>query len=227
MNDVVRTDHPLLNDEQFGMVEKLQDELLETAHKAQGFRTPTEMRFSVLNDHRFTTYAAKYWQSVREQNVHYGQLVQLSHAYRRNEVLMLRIKERLNIPDITEIDRMETQIDLDEAEFNRHLQQIEAKHRVDEITEWSTIKQECINNPEDEKFDTENVNTHQAENYLRNLQHRASALTPGSSQPEVLNVLGPLNTLRRILGLKPEPAHVDVPWINGPTTQVKTEYAKP
>ena len=33
------------------------------------FRTETEMQFSVLNDAKYPTKAAKYWQCVREQNV--------------------------------------------------------------------------------------------------------------------------------------------------------------
>ena len=52
-----------------------------------------------------------------------------------------------------------------------------------------------------EDFDTENVNTHQIESYLQILENRRITLSPSSSQPEIMNVLGQLNTLRRLLSL--------------------------
>ena len=39
---------------------------------------------------------------------------------------------------------------------------------------------------------------HQAESYMHDLEHRKATLTPGSSQPEVFNVLGQLETLKRV-----------------------------
>ena len=39
----------------------------DTWTKKQMFRTQTEMEFSVLNDAKYPTKAAKYWQCVREQ----------------------------------------------------------------------------------------------------------------------------------------------------------------
>ena len=51
----------------------------------QMFRTETEMRFSVLSDNKYPTKAAKYWQSVREQNTHFENLVHLSFDARKNE----------------------------------------------------------------------------------------------------------------------------------------------
>ena len=40
------------------------DELRDTWDKKQVFRTETEARFSVLQDNRYPTKAAKYWQCV-------------------------------------------------------------------------------------------------------------------------------------------------------------------
>ena len=50
----------------------------------------------------------------------------------------------------------------------------------------------------DGSFDDEDVNTHQADSYILRLQHQKATLTPGSSQPEVFNVLGQLETLDRV-----------------------------
>jgi len=51
---------------------------------------------------------------------------------------------------------------------------------------------------DDGKFDKQNVETHQAEAYMHKLEQQKLTLTPGSSQPEVFNVLGQLETLKRI-----------------------------
>ena len=69
-----------------------------------------------------------------------------------------------------------------------------AKARMKEISTWSKLKKEF----NDGKFDDQDVNTHQAESYMHTLEHRKATLTQGSSQPEVFNVLGQLDTLKRI-----------------------------
>ena len=65
---------------------KLIPELKDTWRKKQMFRTETEMRFSVLSDNKYPTKAAKYWQSVREQNTHFENLVHLSFDSRKNDI---------------------------------------------------------------------------------------------------------------------------------------------
>ena len=50
------------------------------------FRTKTEMEFSVLNDAKYPTNAAKYWQCVREQNTHIENLMHLSFDARKNDI---------------------------------------------------------------------------------------------------------------------------------------------
>ena len=69
-----------------------------------------------------------------------------------------------------------------------------AKARMREISTWSRLKKEF----NDGKFDDKDVNTHQADSYMHTLEQRKRTLTPGSSQPEVFNVLGQLETLKRI-----------------------------
>jgi len=68
----------LLDPNDVSKFKELTGELRHTWTKKQIFRTETEMRFSVLNDYKYPTKAAKYWQCVREQNVYLEQLMQLS-----------------------------------------------------------------------------------------------------------------------------------------------------
>jgi hypothetical protein len=171
----------------------LAEELRDTWQKRQVFRTETEMRFSVLDDGTHPTPAAKYWQAVREQAAMLDNLVALSFEMRRNDVKRAKLEAQLAAaPDA--LHQQELQIDLEEAAWQRATMEQVANDRVREILLWSKLKAEC----NDGSFDITNVNTHQAESYHLALQNRLQSLTPGSSQAEVLNVLGPLHTLGRL-----------------------------
>jgi hypothetical protein len=169
------------------------DELRDTWTKKQVFRTETEMRFSVLNDFKYPNKASKYWQCVREQNVYLENLMTLSFEYRRNEVKLKRLKQKLE----TETDELKKElikIDIDEKTFGKANMELTAKDRMREIKLWSQIKKEN----DDGSFDKQNVNTHQMESYHSIMLNRKKTLTAGSSQPEVFNVLGQLETLERV-----------------------------
>jgi len=172
-----------------GMVEELRD----TWTKKQIFRTETEMRFSVLNDMKYPTKAAKYWQCVREQNVYLENLMSLSFDYRRTEVKLKRLKQKL-AEETDELKKELIQIDIDEKTYSKANMELTAKDRMREIRLWSKLKKEV----DDGTFDKENVNTHQLESYHKIMINRKNTLTPGSSQPEVFNVLGQLETIERV-----------------------------
>ena len=172
-----------------GMVEELRD----TWTKKQVFRTETEMRFSVLNDMKYPTKAAKYWQCVREQNVYLENLMSLSFDYRRTEVKLKRLEQKLK-DETDELKKELIQIDIDEKTYSKANMQLTAKDRMREIKLWSQLKKEV----DDGTFDKQNVNTHQLESYHKIMLNRKDTLTPGSSQPEVFNVLGQLQTIERV-----------------------------
>ena len=178
---------------------KLVAECNDSMAKKQMWRTDTEARFSVLNDAKHPTNASKYWQAVKEQSVFAEQFTLLSFNYRRNEIKIKKIKHQIeHLEADDEFALMELEVDLDECLFNNKEYQIQALDRVREIQMWSDIKKELT---DAEDFDTENVNTHQIESYLQILENRRMTLSPSSSQPEIMNVLGSLNTLRRLLSL--------------------------
>ena len=172
---------------------KLIPELKDTWRKKQMFRTETEMRFSVLSDNKYPTRAAKYWQSVREQNTHFENLMHLSFDARKNSVEIKKLEKKIK----QEKDPLEKQlliIELEQKVYNQASMELVAKHRMREVATWSKLKKEF----HDGSFDDEDVNTHQADSYMLRLQHQKATLTPGSSQPEVFNVLGQLDTLNRV-----------------------------
>ena len=168
-------------------------ELRDTWTKKQVFRTETEMRMSVLQDAKYPTKAAKYWQCVREQNVFLENLMALSFDCRRNEVKLKRLEQKLEKEE-DPIKRELYQIDIDEKRYGLANMQLVARDRMREIKLWSTLKKEF----NDGSFDDKDVNRHQLDSYHLVMKNKAETLTSGSSQPEVFNVLGQLQTIERV-----------------------------
>ena len=183
----------LLDPEEVKIFKGLTDELRDTWTKKQMFRTETEMQFSVLNDAKYPTKAAKYWQCVREQNVFLENLMSLSFDYRRAEVKIKRLQEKLDKEE-DPLKKELLQIDIDEKVYNKASMQLVARDRMREIKLWSKFKKKF----DDGSFDTKNVNTHQLNSYHLTMKNKAETLTSGSSQPEVFNVLGQLQSIERI-----------------------------
>ena len=171
---------------------KLIPELQDTWHKKQMFRTETEMRFSVLSDNKYPTKAAKYWQSVREQNTHFENLVHLSFDSRKNDIEIEKIQRDIK-KEKDPLEKKLKQVELEEKLYGKAQMELVAKHRMREVATWSKLKKEFHDN----SFDDKDVNTHQAKSYLLRLQHQKNTITPGTSQPEVFNVLGQLESLEK------------------------------
>ena len=87
----------LLEQEDLSAFKGMVDELRDTWTKKQMFRTETEARFSVLQDNRYPTKAAKYWQCVREQSSYLDNLMALSFDYRRNEAKIKWLENKIKI----------------------------------------------------------------------------------------------------------------------------------
>jgi len=169
-------------------------ELKDTWKKKQVFRTETEMRFSVLSDNKYPTRAAKYWQCVREQNTHFENLMHLSFDARKNDVEIEKLRAKIK-KEKDKLEKQLLQIELEEKVYGKASMELVAKHRMREVATWSKLKKEF----HDGSFDDKDVNTHQAYSYKLRLEHQKATLTPGSSQPEVFNVLGQLDTLNRVI----------------------------
>jgi hypothetical protein len=197
IKELIEKEAPNLNNilepEDVSIFKEMTEELRDTWTKKQMFRTETEMQFSVLNDAKYPTKAAKYWQCVREQNVFLENLMSLSFDYRRTEVKIKRLQQKLEQEE-DPIKKELLQIDLDEKIYGKASMQLVARDRMREIKLWSKFKKQF----DDGSFDTKNVNTHQLNSYHLTMRNKAETLTQGSSQPEVFNVLGQLQSIERI-----------------------------
>jgi hypothetical protein len=172
-----------------GMVEELRD----TWTKKQVFRTETEARFSVLQDNRYPTKASKYWQCVREQSSYLDNLMTLSFDYRRSEAKIKWLEKKIE-SEQDEYKLTKYEIDLDEARFGKASMEKTAKHRMREIKMWSKLKKEF----NDGSFNDKDVNAHQLESYGMQYYEKAKTLNANSSDTEVFNVMGQLQSLQRI-----------------------------
>jgi len=169
------------------------DELRDTWTKKQMFRTETEARFSVLQDNRYPTKAAKYWQCVREQSTYLDNLMALSFDYRRNDAKIKWLESKIEKEE-DEYKSTKYQIDLDECRFGKASMEKTARHRMREIKMWSKLKKEF----NDGSFNDKDVNQHQLESYRRMYKHKAQNITQTTSESEVFNIVGQLRSLERI-----------------------------
>jgi len=183
----------LLDPEDVKEFKAMTAELRDTWTKKQVFRTETEMRMSVLQDMKYPTKAAKYWQCVREQNVFLENLMSLSFDCRRSEAKVKWLEKKIETEQ-NEYKLEKYKIDLDEARYGLANMQLVAKDRMREIKLWSSLKKEY----DDGTFDTKDVNRHQLDSYHMIMKNKAETLTTGSSQPEVFNVLGQLKSIERV-----------------------------
>ena len=183
----------LLEQEDLSAFKGMVDELRDTWTKKQMFRTETEARFSVLQDNRYPTKAAKYWQCVREQSTYLDNLMTLSFDYRRNEAKIKWLEGKIEKEE-DEYKRTKYEIDLDECRFAKASMEKVAKHRMREIKMWSKLKKEF----NDGSFNDKDVNQHQLESYGRQYAAKAKTLNKNSSDTDIFNVMGQLESLKRI-----------------------------
>jgi hypothetical protein len=190
---------PILNvlkEEDAQAILVLKEELADNWRKKQIFRTETEMRVSVLNDAKHPTSASKYWQSVREMSAHFDAMMGLSFDLRRNTVERIRLERKMEkaVEKADDLKIMDLEIDLDQNLYAKANMEQVAHDRVRELKTWSKIKDEL----NDGTFDDQDVNTHQVQSLQLTLQNRVQALGQQSPPSEVINAVGPLQTIQRL-----------------------------
>lgn len=180
----------ILEKADFDKILALKDELNHTFLHSQVFRTRTEMEVSVLDDIHFPTPDAKYWQSMREQNVHYTELVGLSYEYRKNIIEIKKLEKQLE----SEQDELEAEllrIEIDRKNFMKLQQERVAKDRIREIQQWHEIKKNLIPNL---KHSLDDVDEHQLISYAKEFVREAMGINEHTGIAEKNNMIGKLVT---------------------------------
>jgi len=117
----------------------------------------------------------------------------LSFDYRRNEAKIKWLEKKIDKEE-DEYKWTKYQIDLDEAIFAKASMEKVARHRMREIKMWSKLKGEF----NDGSFNDKDVNQHQLESYGLQYHEKAKTLNSNSSEAEIFNVMGQLQSLQRI-----------------------------
>ena len=154
----------ILEDGDIFKILDLTKELQRIFEVRQVFRTETEMRYSVLSHVKYPTPASKYWQSIREQNVFFTNLINISCDFeeKQGELELLEIE----LLEINKNDKRSNALikikhaQIKKTQFQLMEMRIIAKDQVREIVIWEKIKDEL---KKQGKFDINNVNTDQLE----------------------------------------------------------------
>jgi len=179
----------LLTKEQSADITALIDEIKAGWDSQTIWRTWTEANFSVLNDLKFPTPAAKYHQAKKEQLVFFEQLISLSFDYQEAQIDLAEVEENLKTADGFDEQRLE--VKRDRLLFSIEGMRLQAKERVREIKMWSQIKKDL----DDGSFDTKNKDTDQllglTLRYIRELPAAAKSNNAG----EAINIVGQAATM--------------------------------
>lgn len=180
----------ILNVDDLAKIQGMQIELLDVFEKAQTFRTPTEMRIAVLDDIRHPTPDSKYWQSVREQNVMFQELVMLSYEYRKNNIeIKILHRDLTNETDDLECELL--QVEIEKKTFIGKNQERTANGRIQEILEWHIIKENLVPQL---AAGVENVDAHQLISYATAWINQSLVMGSGGSPSERINLQSKLRS---------------------------------
>ena len=183
--EIVRGSSILTSDDFFNL-SKLKNELRQTWETVQVYRTRTEMEVSILNDMKRPTPDAKYWQAVREQNVMFVELVNLSYEYRKKAVEIRKLQRDLAV-EKDELERELTQIEIEQNEWYLKNMERMAHDRIREILEWSAIKTELLPHL---KYGDEDVNAHQLEAMEKGFNVQAKLVNENTPVADARNIIG-------------------------------------
>lgn len=181
----------ILTKKDFSDLEKMSGELKETFIKVQTFRTRTEMEVSVLNDIKHPTHSSKYWQSVREQNVMFQELVMLSYEYRKNLIKIKQLERRIE-KEQDDLEKELLQIEKERKMFIARNQERTAKARIIELKEWSDIKEREADFMSKEELG--DVDNHQLASYTQRWIKQSIEMGGGGSPAERQNLHGQLRS---------------------------------
>jgi len=201
---------PMLSEVALDQLEQHAKTIQQAFETKQVYRTDTEARYSVLNDVKFPTTDAKYWQCVREEDVHFSELMRLSFEYRKMQVDIAELEEELQKYSDSPEHKYKKQraiIELQQKAFElKRMQQI-AEHRVREVMQWEKIRAELVE--QSPEIDTSDPDTHQKISLtLRFINQYLIALKSGTCGSEMLNIEGLMMTSVNRLGLKAVKQHL-------------------
>ena len=208
--DIIRQ-NKLLSTEDFDGLVEIKEELNHTFAVSQVFRSRVEMEVSVLNDVKHPTPDAKYWQSIREQNVHFGELVSLSYEYRKTiqkiKILEAEISalqdQKSRSKESYQDKLMDAEVEIKKIDIERTnwtlLQMTKtAKDRIREVLNWHEIME--LLKPQ-MKYSIDTYEEHQWVSYRHRFKNQLQAVIDTKANvgsAEAGNMVGLYSTMERV-----------------------------
>jgi len=181
----------VLESEDLQRLQDLVPELKQAVATRTMFRTPTEARFSVLNDLKHPTPAAKYHQAKLEQVVMFGNLMTLSFDYREALIDLAEAEEKIKSARGFELERLK--VKRDRLTYKLAWMRSEAKERLREIEMWSRIKAQLESAA---SFDHDNKDTEELQGLaIRYMQELPAALRAGKDVGGAVNIIAQAATM--------------------------------
>jgi len=212
--DVI-THTPLFNESEKNQLVEVSENMENAFQYSQVFRTDTEVRISVLNDIKFPTQASKYYQALREMNVHQTELVHLLFDYevKKQEMLIHKaaiMKYQKQLEDETEEYKRiryealikQKEIELEKTAFMLKNMKRTADGRKQEVLQWDRILKELKPSLEEANIPLNNPDSHQKISYLvRHIKQTIHGIQSGSqmSGSEANNLFGQLITNAKVV----------------------------
>jgi len=181
----------MLTPTQVEILNKLSSEIRRDWDSQIIWRTPTEARYSVLQDAKFPTPASKFHQAKKEQLVFFENLVDLSFDYQDAVIDLDEVEEKLKSTEAFEKRRLVVQ--RSRLQFKIEGMRLQAKDRIRELVMWSEIKAEL----NDGSFDTENKDTDQLIDLVKRYYNELPAALATNEAGARINIIGQFVTLRR------------------------------
>lgn len=207
---------PLFNDQEKEQLQKVSSSMEKSFHNSQVFRTDTEARISVLNEVKFPTPASKYYQALREMNVHQCELVHLLYDYESKqqdlaiiEAEIMELEDKLSQPNLPKWEAIKIganlnkkRIELRKEAFTLKNMKRVAEGRKEELLMWDKIIGELEPILVAAEIPLDNPDGHQKISYLvRFIRQAMNALSTNSnmSVSETNNLFGQLITNLKVV----------------------------
>jgi hypothetical protein len=189
------------------------DNMRKAFANSQIFRTDTEARMSVLNDIKFPTPASKYYQSLREMNVHQCELANLRWDYedKQQDIEILEAdleKYELELVDTTiphkrkrlKAQIRKTEVAIKKEQFGLALMDRTAEGRRQEIQQWDKILNELEPELKELGIPLDDPDAHQKISYfIRHIRQAKNASPANMSGAEANNLIGQVITNARLI----------------------------
>ena len=191
------SENGILEKKDVDIIKNMSDSLEHTYKVKQIWRTETEMRYSVLNNVGFPNPASKYWQCVREQDVFFTALIELSIDYQKAqgelELLEIEYDEILTDTKKSKALRKIKDAEIKRQRFALTNMKLHAHDRVRELSLWEKLKKEMMNKQD---FDINDVNKHQYETFKIKWEKQMQLAQQSGKSDLYRNAKQNLDTLR-------------------------------